>query len=41
MAETGATVVEIDYKDESSIKNVATKLQDTKLDVLVNCAGKN
>jgi short-subunit dehydrogenase len=37
---TGAKIVEIDYKNEGTIKKAAEELRDTKLDVLINCAGK-
>lgn len=39
LATTGSRVVEIDYKDEDTIKNAAKQLEGVKLDVLINCAG--
>ncbi|KAF2832827.1 short chain dehydrogenase [Ophiobolus disseminans] len=36
---TGSRIVEIDYKDENTIKNAAKEFEDVKLDVLINCAG--
>ncbi|KAH8586503.1 hypothetical protein B0O99DRAFT_602428 [Bisporella sp. PMI_857] len=37
---TNAKIVEIDCKNESTIKKAADELRDTKLDVLINCAAK-
>ncbi|KAF4461031.1 NAD(P)-binding [Fusarium albosuccineum] len=39
LRQTGADIVEIDVKNETSIINAAKQLHDTKLDVLINCAG--
>lgn len=36
---TGATILKIDYLDESSISDAAKEFGSGKLDVLVNCAG--
>lgn len=40
LIDTESEIIEIDYAKESTIVAAAKKLDGTKLDVLVNCAGK-
>lgn len=39
LAATGATILDLDYLDESTITKAAAAYGDEALDVLVNCAG--
>jgi len=36
---TDSRIVEIDYKNEDTIKQAAKELEGIKIDLLINCAG--
>ncbi|KAJ4369606.1 hypothetical protein N0V83_005368 [Neocucurbitaria cava] len=38
LSATGSRIVQIDYKNEETIREAAAELKDVKLDMLINCA---